>query len=481
MNLAGRLLKIAESYLEFPEEHIAAASDPALFGGPYIDVPIEQWDEMRALTVALRTQRTPLVDMAHGIKALEDALVACRGEALGSIYSLVPSALRGMVELGYDSTHRASARYIESLVYRSSINCKDAQGVALWNPNVRPSGCGLSKPLLAHSAVHRLPWSYRSPELDLLLRSGEQGVLERDIGDLFGSEPSRLLTLFEDRPRSAPPASSGVRCRYLGHACILVESGKDSVLIDPVLGYDEFCTLSHLPARISVVLITHGHHDHFVPEALLRLRDRVERVIVPRASGTLQDPSLLHALRELGFGHVEELDECASTTVGELEVTLLPMLGEHGDLHVRGKAGYYVRAATESFVFLADAAAVDVALYDLLRSFLGAPTRLFLGMECEGAPVSWLYGALMTQSLRREFDDGRRLAGSNADAAMAITRAWRPGSVFVYAMALEPWLSFMTGKRYGDQSPALDEVETFCRSAREMGLPARLLREPECL
>lgn len=99
-------------------------------------------------------------------------------------------------------------------------------------------------------------------------------------------------------PQPRPPRhdGDGVRVRYFGHACILIESAQTSVLIDPLVSYKYDggvfrYTYADLPEEIDYVLITHNHQGHCMLETLLQLRHRVGRVLVPRNNGGgLADP-----------------------------------------------------------------------------------------------------------------------------------------------------------------------------------------------
>ena len=76
----------------------------------------------------------------------------------------------------------------------------------------------------------------------------------------------------------------------------------------------------------------------------------------------------------------------------------------------------------------------------LNATFLG----LLAARECDGAPMSWLYGPLLTQPLARKMDQSRRFDGSDFEKAVDIIRAFNPKQVYVYAMGQEPWLTFLT-------------------------------------
>src|SRR5258707_938818 len=91
-------------------------------------------------------------------------------------------------------------------------------------------------------------------------------------------------------------------------------------------------------------------------------------------------------------------------------------------------------------------------LVTLLRTTLtGSPTR-FLGMECDGGPLSWVYGPLLTRPLDRKMDQSRRLAGSNYERGIEIVNRFNFKNVYVYAMGQEPWLNYIMSIKYSEQS-----------------------------
>src|SRR5437868_116089 len=126
------------------------------------------------------------------------------------------------------------------------------------------------------------------------------------------------------------------RIRYLGHACVLVEWNGISVITDPWVGVmpseggiDHISYLD-LPEKIDYAIITHGHHDHFVPETLLRLRHRIECLVVPRTFGMFYtDTSLKLAAQKIGFKNVIELDALDTIQLPDGEIIAVPFLGEH--------------------------------------------------------------------------------------------------------------------------------------------------------
>ncbi len=61
---------------------------------------------------------------------------------------------------------------------------------------------------------------------------------------------------------------------------------------------------------------------------------------------------------------------------------------------------------------MADSRIMELVLYRHIQQETGNLDVMFLGMECDGAPLSWLYGPLLTKKLSRDQDNSRRLAGS---------------------------------------------------------------------
>jgi hypothetical protein len=107
---------------------------------------------------------------------------------------------------------------------------------------------------------------------------------------------------------------------------------------------------------------------------------------------------------------------------------------------------------------------------------------LFLGMECDGAPVSWLYGPLLTQKLERTMDESRRLSGSNFQQGMHIINTFKCREAYVYAMGQEPWLNYIMSIKYTEQSRPIVESNRLIEACTQRGIIAeRLFGEKEIL
>jgi L-ascorbate metabolism protein UlaG (beta-lactamase superfamily) len=230
------------------------------------------------------------------------------------------------------------------------------------------------------------------------------------------------------------------------------------------LSYDD------LPEHIDFALITHGHHDHFVCETLLRLRHRLGTLVVPKSFGLFfADVSLKLAAESIGFKNVVELDSLGSIPLPDGEIVAVPFFGEHADLP-HAKSGYVVRCGQEKILFAADSNCVEPQVYDNVRKTIGDIQTVFLGMECVGAPLSWLYGALLPSKLDHAYDKTRRTKGSNSSAAMELLKAVKAQRVYIYALGSEPWLNYSMGLGLSAESPQLQEATKVLTAARKMGL-----------
>lgn len=462
-HVVERHVKLMRSYLRAPEIHEAAIRQ-GLGAGPFMDLPRDARAGVEALLAATLDRQAPLVELGAAIGELERLLAEADGHSLEPLYARVPAPLRGLVELHYDHHHHASARYLEPLLYRSRYYDPRLQSMRLSLAGEHRRFV-LSTPLLRDPRVLQLDLPFRDPALDALFRAERTPVRVDALAEqlrLAAEQRALLAPLVTTEPAALAPrfAGPGMRVRYFGHACLLVETRELTLLTDPLFaatpGHDPpRFTIADLPERIDYVVITHHHKDHFLLESLLRLRHRVGCFVVPRAGGALEDPSLALLLRELGFSAVRELGELEELELPGGALTGVPFLGEHADLDVRGKLAYHLRVGGRAFLVAADSRNVEPALYRNLRAALGDVDVIFVGMECDGAPLSWLYGPMLPEPLERGRDQSRRLSGSDFERALAMVDALRCREVYVYAMGLEPWIGFLTATEYGPASPPL--------------------------
>ena len=493
-NVTERHLKIMDSYINAPMVHANAVKNPKMLGGPFIDYEGRRVDEIKALRKQTIERQGQLIQLSAAIAELEEMLRAsAKGFSLEPLYACVPDMLRGLVELGYDLNNHPSFRFIEPLMYRSRFYDKSAQSLMLSLTKGDDRPFVLSTPRLdSDESVHlRVP--YDDPLVDQLFRTKTEPREWSEIRDLFEASPVAehlLRELFTEQP--PPPyqsyAGPGVRWRYFGHACILVESGGTSILLDPVLSYTYESTIHRytyqdLPDAIDYVLITHNHQDHILFETLLQLRHKIRHVVVPKnGGGALHDPSVKLMLEAIGFSSVIELGDMEQIKIPGGSITGVPFFGEHSDLTVRTKLMYLVKMGRHTLMFAADSCNIEPRLYERVHEVTGNVDALFLGMECIGAPLTWLYGPLLTQKVPRDMDHSRRLAGSNYEQGIDMVNRFGCKHVYVYAMGQEPWLNHVMSIKWSAQSKPIVESNKLLEDCQRRAIVAeRLFGEKEIL
>jgi L-ascorbate metabolism protein UlaG (beta-lactamase superfamily) len=262
-----------------------------------------------------------------------------------------------------------------------------------------------------------------------------------------------------------------------------------NILVDPLVSYYGYeSSVVHysdidLPDVIDYVLITHNHQDHIVFETLLPLRHKIRNLIVPATnSGALQDPSLKLTFESMGFKNVIEIDEMQEIRFDDCTITGLPFTGEHSDLNIRAKTCFHIAFKQFKFLFVADSRVMEPKLYQHVQRAIGDVDVLFLGMECEGAPLSWLYGPLLTEDISRDNDQSRRLAGCDFEKGMHLVNIFHPKEAYVYAMGQEPWLEFISSIKYTEESKPIVQSNMLVEACKERGIVAeRLFGEKELL
>ena len=486
-NLAERYMKIMESYVKFPKIHMQAVQNPNLMGGPFIDLEGRYVEEVKDLLQKTKENCKDLIQLHSVFKDFEKTLHReAVGNTLETFYAKLPNELKGLVELVYDTSNRPSMRFIEEFLYRKHY--KDTnQGIALSfiHDDYRPFIMSTPRVNMDEEVYLNIPFSHEA--IDQLFSSRQEPIdVLRFMSnfDIPKNKQDLFLSFFSESPpqQNVDRNYSGddIRVRFLGHACILLQTKEISILTDPIISYpvkgEPRFTYKDLPDVIDYVLLTHNHQDHVLFETLLQLRYKINTIVVPKnRKGALEDPSLKLILQRIGFKDVIELEELDSIEIQGGKIVGFPFFGEHSDLDIQSKIAHCVVLNNKKFLLAADSNNIDPFLYDHLFDYLGKIDVLFLGMECDGAPLSWLYAPYMPVPLNKAYDDERTLSGSNFEKAWSIVEKSECKEAYVYAMGMEPWLHHIMALQYTPESIQITESDKFVAACKNKGITSERL------
>lgn len=471
MNFAGRSMRLMKSFVANHQLHLAASNNSELSGGDFVNCGEDQLDTVRGLIDELQTRHRDYIDLRKAIVELNEMLEQCKGLSLESLYDSIPEPLRGLVELTYDMNHHASFRVIEGLIYESSLYKPHAQSVSigLLGDKVKERPFVLSSPRLPDENHLHLDVPFADPFLDTLFAARTRPITREAIDALFKEVPMQGGLAVDDlfttnAPRLAhQPLEGALRVSYLGHAGLLLETARTSILVDPVIAVrdesygDRILSFSELPEVIDYICLTHTHMDHVCIETLLQLRHKTRRILVPKnGGGSIVDPSIKLMLKKIGFD-VMEFEDMETLECADGVIRAIPFLGEHADLHVRSKSAWHFEFAGKKIFSGADSSSLDERMYQRIHRVIGDVDQLFIGMECVGAPMSWLYGSLFTKAIPREINESRRFNGSDCASAQKIVDIFKPSQVYIYALGMEPWFKYFMGMDYTEDAKQIQE------------------------
>lgn len=464
--------KTLASYIQNPAMHIKSSSNPKLLGGAFVNIPIKRLPEVRQMLEHLESEHQDDLTFAQALIDFQNWLQKeVTGQSLNDYYQTLPDSLQGYVELLYDYHSRPIVRCIESLLYRSKYYKKHLQSLHLFTQtHDRMRAYYMSTPRLAEQNTIEWSISFDNSKIDELFRLDSQPQPLDYIRQIIGLAPEddrKLLALLSDTPPKHVDVwqGKGIRIRYYGHASVLVEFNGKTVLIDPFLavtpsegGIERF-TFQDLPPNIDYVLITHGHHDHFIFETLLRIRHKIGCLVVPKCSGIFYaDFSLRLMARALGFKNVVEVEPLDSIAFDKGEIVSVPFLGEHNDLPF-AKTGWLIQAGEKQILFAADSNCLDKRMYENICVQRGPIDVVFLGMEYLGAPLSWVYGPLLPKLPGYKECQSRRSNGSDSVGAMNLLEAVQSKQVYVYAIGREPWLQYFMALEPEENDAYIQEID----------------------
>lgn len=496
MNITGRHLEIMNSYIESPELHKEMVNNPKMLGGPFMDYNENRTEDIKKLMESTLINQRDSISFSLAVRKLVKMLKKeAKGQSLEGLYELVPEILKGYVELIYDLNGNASFRFFENLLYKSKYYNKNSQSIALWVTNNDSRPFCLSTPKLNEDDVLHLDIPFDDKFIDELSKMRrnpqEYDVIRGYLGDLSENEETLFQSFFTEETSLPYVKYTGdkIRMRYFGHACILIETKDVSILVDPLISYYGYLSsVEHfsdydLPDSIDYVLITHNHQDHVLFETLLPLRHKIKNLVVPRSGGGhLQDPSVKLMFNNIGFKNVIEIEDFETVEFLDCKITGVPFTGEHSDLDIKAKLCFHIEISNFSLLFVADSRVLEKKVYEHTQPIIGNIDVLLLGMECDGAPLTWLYGPLLVEELQKEHDQSRRLAGCDFNRGMTLVDIFKPEEVYVYAMGQEPWCEFISSIKYTDESNPIVQSNLLINECLSRGLVAeRLFGEKEIL
>ncbi|KGI78496.1 MBL fold metallo-hydrolase [Oleiagrimonas soli] len=489
LNLAFRHVPMLRSFVANPAVHEAASKNPAMLGGSFLELRRQERDDVRALLQDITQRGARMLGFAEALISFDRQLQASEtGHSLDHLYEKLPDPLAGLVEVNYDLNNRPSLRVLEELIRSEDWVDTPTQEIAFSRTPDDQRNFFINTPRLASQERLILATPFDDKCFDLLTRSRIEPTPFTQIADALqvmdDDQRARLRTYFSHEPpvRNEPEyRGEQLRIRYFGHACVLIQSADVSILVDPFLTWDRDdadgrLTFHDLPDHIDYVFLTHNHQDHFSVETLLQLRNRIGTILIPRNNAnSLADPSMKLALRGIGHTEVRVMDPMDRIDMPGGKITSLPFYGEHADLSIASKHGLSIHLHGRHLLFLADSDCKDRMLYRHIAKRIGKVDDLFIGMECDGAPLTWLYGPYLSHPISRKDDESRRLSGSDSDHAWAIVEEFECRHVYVYAMAQEPWLRFVAGLEYTPESKQIVESDKLVARCREAGLHAERL------
>ena len=487
-NIVERHLKIMQSYVKNPQIHAQAVKDPAMLGGPFIDLGGEKVDEVQKLIEKTKDECKTLIALDTAIKELDRLLQnEAVGDTLEEIYPKVPDMLKGLVELVYDLNCHPSIRLIEPLIYKHYYSNNNQTISLSVNSDIRTFA--LSTPRINDEGQVHVKIPFKSVLIDDLFKMKEKPGNYKEIEKKLNIQEDKIKlfrSFFTDTAPKIPQdrnyTGNDVRMRYFGHACLLVQTKSVSVLFDPVISYASDShniskyTIQDLPDKIDYVVITHNHQDHILFETLLQIRHKVKNIVfAANNTGALEDPSIKLILKNIGFSSLIELKEMDTIDLDDGKLIALPFFGEHSDLNIQSKLSYCLELKGSKFIFAADSSNLEPMLYERIFDYIGGIDMLFLGMECDGAPLTWLYGPLLSKPLKRSYDNNRTLSGSNFDKAWGIVKKSKAKEMYIYAMGQEPWLNYIMALEYSENSPQIIESNKLLQVCKNEGIIAERL------
>jgi L-ascorbate metabolism protein UlaG (beta-lactamase superfamily) len=139
-------------------------------------------------------------------------------------------------------------------------------------------------------------------------------------------------------------SSKGTRITWLGHATVLITTGKGTqLLIDPFIAHNpKYPTGYELPAKIDYILLTHGHGDHISDAVPVATKHGSKVVAIYELADFVQSKGVSETIG-MNMGGTVQLDDVAVTMVDARHSSSAQ--DEHGTHNVGVAAGYVLTVA----------------------------------------------------------------------------------------------------------------------------------------
>jgi hypothetical protein len=190
-------MRILESYVQMPKMHAAAVLESKMRGGPFIDFNGEnKVIQVKAYLDNLQSNCAHIIELAQGLIALNEMLLEhADGHSLSPLYEKIPAALRGYVELVYDTNNNPMYRIIEGLLYRSQYYNTAGQAMMLSTLAGDARSFVLSTPRLCmgNELVWKIPFA--DSALDTLFSTREKPKSKAELQTFFANQ-------FEDNQKN---------------------------------------------------------------------------------------------------------------------------------------------------------------------------------------------------------------------------------------------------------------------------------------
>src|SRR5204863_9689804 len=238
MYITNSHVKIMQSFVVTPQVHIAALKNPAMLGGPFINCNAGKVGAIRLLLKKTTKEQSHMLEFAEAIKQLDELLMnEGTGYSLEPLYARIPDVLRGYVELNYDLNNNSSVRFIEGLLYKSRYYPESTQSIDFSLVEKDERAFIFSTPRLIDDRHLHLSIPFSSAGLDELFKMKNAPQPYAYIKEVLNIEDKDDLLFSSFFTKAAPEpyveyTGDAPRIRYLGHACVLIETRDVSILTD---------------------------------------------------------------------------------------------------------------------------------------------------------------------------------------------------------------------------------------------------------